>query len=143
MKTDIMGTAGVVINAGQGKVWQALTDPALIKQYFFGTLAKSDWTPGSPLTFEGEYQGKKYQDKGTIIKAEPGQLLSYSYWSSMSGIEDKPENYIIVTFTLQPEGDATLLIVTQQNIPTEAMRTHSIDNWKKVLNGIKDLLENA
>ncbi len=141
MKSDITGKVSNIIDAPASKVWKALTDPALIKEYFFGTDAKSDWRPGSPVTFSGEWQGKKYQDKGTILRSEPYSVLSYSYWSSMSGIEDKPENYVIVTFRLEEENDTTNLTVTQENIPDEKMKAHSEENWKKVLEGLKRVVE--
>jgi uncharacterized protein YndB with AHSA1/START domain len=141
MKSDICAKLVITIDAPAQKVWDALTRPEIIKQYFFGTDAISDWQPGSPLVFKGEWQGKTYEDKGTIMDADPGKLLRYSYWSSMSGIEDKPENYVIVTYHLVPENDTTTLELTQENIPDEKMKAHSEENWRKVLDSLKQLLE--
>ncbi|HKR06371.1 MAG TPA: SRPBCC family protein, partial [Bacteroidia bacterium] len=134
MKSNITGHAATSIHAPVSQVWDALTKPEIIKQYFFGTNAKSDWKPGSPLTFTGEWKGKTYEDKGTVLEAEPCKLLQYTYWSSMSGIEDKPENYVIVTFELKEENDNTILTLTQQNIPDEKTKEHSEENWRTVLN---------
>lgn len=140
MKSDIKLSVSRHINVPTGKVWEALTTPSIIKQYFFGTNTVSDWKPGSPLTFSGEWQGKTYQDKGTILENEPGKLLKYKYWSSMSGIEDKPENYVTVTFKVA--GDTTTdLIITQENIPDEKTKTHSENNWNLVLDNLQNLLE--
>jgi uncharacterized protein YndB with AHSA1/START domain len=141
MKSNITGHAATSIHASASQVWDALTKPEIIKQYFFGTNAKSDWKPGSPVTFTGEWKGKTYEDKGTVLKAEPGKLLQYTYWSSMSGIEDKPENYVIITFELKEENDNTILTLTQQNIPDEKTKEHSEENWRTVLNNLKTLLE--
>ena len=141
MKNKIFGKAGIRINSSVEAVWNALTDPELIKQYFFGTDTKTDWKPGSPITFSGEWQGKKYEDKGTIIDVQPKKLIKYSYWSEMSGIENKPENYVVITYELSEENGKTGLMITQENIPTEEMKEHSIENWKKVLNNLKELLE--
>lgn len=138
---NIIAKESITLNAPAGKVWDALTQPELIKQYFFGTYASSDWKEGSPITFEGEWEGKKYKDKGTILKVEPGKLLRYNFWSSMSGIEDKPENYVIITYEVTDKDTATLLTITQQNIPTEEMREHSEQNWRRVLDGLKKLVE--
>ena len=33
------------------KVWQGLTDPAIVKRYFFGTDLKSDFKKGQPHNF--------------------------------------------------------------------------------------------
>ena len=141
MKSNITGRAAVTINAPASKVWEALTTPAIIKQYFFGTDAISDWKVGSPLIFKGEWQGKQYQDKGTILESVPQKKFKYSYWSSMSGIEDKPENYVNVTYELSENNNATTLTVTQENIPDEKTKAHSEENWKKVIGDLKKLLE--
>jgi uncharacterized protein YndB with AHSA1/START domain len=141
MKSNITGKTSININASASEVWEALTNPKLIKQYFFGTSAISDWKAGSPLVFEGEWKGKYYQDKGTILKTVPNKLFRYSYWSSMSGIEDKPENYVTITYELSEKNNTTTLTITQENIPDEKTKEHSGQNWKKVLTGLKKLLE--
>jgi len=141
MKNNITGKTSIAINTPVTKVWDALTNPDIIRQYFFGTNASSDWKPGSPVSFKGEWQGKTYEDKGTVLDAEQNKLLRYTYWSSMSGIEDKPENYVVVTYQLNPEGDGTRLTIIQENIPDEKMKEHSLENWNKVLSSLKTLLE--
>lgn len=141
MKSNVKGRVGITINAPSEKVWKGLTDPKLIKQYFFGTDAKSDWKKGSPITFSGEWEGRKYQDKGTVLDVTPERLLKYNYWSSMSGIEDKPENYVVITYEVFPGGNTTDLVITQENIPNEEMKKHSEDNWRKVLEGLKKVVE--
>ena len=141
MKSTITGRTSIEIDAPVQKVWEALTTPELIKQYFFGTNAISDWKVGSPIIFKGEWEGKSYQDKGTILSIIPFKLLRYSYWSSMSGIEDKPENYVIVTYNLFENGKMALLTVVQENIPDQKTKEHSEENWNTVLQQLKDLLE--
>lgn len=141
MKSNITGKASISINASASKVWEALTTPSIIKQYFFGTDAVSDWKVGSPLIFKGEWQGNKYEDKGTILESVPQKLFKYSYWSSMSGMEDKPENYVDVTYALAGNNDGTTLTITQENIPDEKTKEHSEENWRKVIGDLKNLLE--
>ena len=94
-------TTSVSIQAPLAKVWHALTDPEQIKKYLFGTETVTDWKAGSPITFSGEWEGKAYQDKGTILEIEKEKILKYSYWSSFSGTEDKPENYANVTYRVE------------------------------------------
>src|SRR5688572_1862425 len=103
MKNQLTGRASVTIDAPVSKVWEALTTPELIKKYFFGTNAISDWKEGSPLIFKGEWEGKSYEDKGVILKSVPNKIFKYNYWSSMSGIEDKPENYVTITYNLHED----------------------------------------
>ena len=131
----------VNIRANANTVWKGLTDPALIKQYFFGTDAVSDWKKGSKVFFRGQWEGKAYEDKGTVLESDPLRLLQYNYWSSFSGTPDIPENYAVVTYSLQPRGDQTELTVTQDGIASEEAKNHSEANWKSVLDGLKGLLE--
>jgi len=91
----------MTIDAPAAKVWRALTDTEIVKQYFFGTNQRSDWKKGSPIIWEGEWDGKTYQDKGKILDIVPGKYVKYNYWSSMSGTKDKPENYANITYTLE------------------------------------------
>ncbi len=88
----------VVINASSKKVWEALTNPKLIKQYLFGTDTITDWKKGSQIKWKGVWEGKEYEDKGEVIEAIPEKMLRYTYWSSMSGLEDKKENYVTVSY---------------------------------------------
>jgi uncharacterized protein YndB with AHSA1/START domain len=113
----------------------------LIRQYFFGTNVQSDWKPGSDLRWHGEWQGKAYEDKGKVIAAEPGQFLHYTYWSSMTGKEDKPESYANVKNTLREQNGETILTVTQDGIANEEGKKQSEENWRTVLEGLKTLVE--
>ncbi len=144
MKNDtviIIGRVSIIINAPTSKVWQALTNPEIIKQYFFGTDTVTDWKIGSPIIFKGEWQGKKYQDKGTILNFEPNKQIKYSYWSSMSGTEDRPENYANVTYDVSENSNGTMVTITQDNIPTEKSKEQSEQHWGKVLADLKTLME--
>lgn len=141
MRGSHVARASIEVNAGADKVWKALTDPKMIKEYLFGTEARSDWKVGSPITYKGVWQGKAYEDKGTILEVEPNRILKSTYWSGMSGLEDKPENYSTVTYELFESNGHTTLGVSQDNNPTRESAEHSRQNWLIVLKGLKDLLE--
>ncbi|MDB5286334.1 MAG: hypothetical protein JWR05_1283 [Mucilaginibacter sp.] len=134
-------TTTIDINAPAAKVWQGLTDPELVKQYFFGTNLKSDWKEGSPIIFSGEWDGKTYEDKGTILEITPGEYVKYSYWSSMSGTEDKPENYANVSYKVIEKDGVSTLEITQDGIKDEASKEHSEQNWQMIFGGLKKILE--
>lgn len=131
----------VVIKASSEVVWKALTDKETIKKYFFGTEAISDWKVGSSLIFQGDWEGKTYQDKGTILAADAGELLQYNYWSGFSGLEDIPENYSLVTYRMSSESEQTTLTLTQEGFANEEAQVHSEGGWTLVLDNLKKLLE--
>jgi len=131
----------ITIDATPAKVWQALTDKELIRQYMFGTETTCDWQKGSKLTYTGEYEGHKYNDGGEILEIEPEKILKHSYWSSMSGVEDIPENYAIVTYSITTGDNGTTLTVEQENSPTERMHEGANKHWPMSLQSIKELVE--
>ncbi len=138
---DLISSSSIIIHAPVTKVWDALTSPALIKEYLFGTNVVTDWKVGSPILYRGVWHGKTYEDKGVILKFEPGKMLENTYWSSMGGTVDLPENYKKVAYKLTPNGDQTLLTITQDNNKTEADKVESEGNWNIVLTGLKKLVE--
>ena len=82
-----------------------------------------------------------YVDKGTILDVKPQELIRYNYWSSMSGTEDIPENYAVITYELTPVADGTTLTVTQDGILSEEKLEHSETNWTQVIEGLRKLVE--
>ena len=141
MSKKFSATVRFEINADPAAVWKALTDPEIIKQYFFGTNTVTDWKKGSPIVFRGEWEGKPYEDKGTILDILPGKYVKYSYWSSMSGTPDIPENYATIKYELTKEGTSTVLTIIQNGIDTEERKNHSEETWKYVMGGLKKLVE--
>jgi uncharacterized protein YndB with AHSA1/START domain len=132
----------VTIDASVEKVWEALTDPAKIKQYLHGTEMSTDWKVGSPITWRGEWQGRAYEDKGKVLAVEPGKLLRCTHWSPMGGSEDRPENYHTVTYELSAENGKTSLKLTQDNNATqEEADKMAANNWAPVLQGLKTTAE--
>jgi len=115
MSTNLLAKATIPINTTTERVWNALVNPDAIKQYMFGTNVVSEWREGSPITWQGEWQGKSYEDKGVILNPQPRRTIQYSHFSPLSGLPDKPENYHTVTIDLSADGDQTHVSLAQDN----------------------------
>ena len=105
--SDHVATAEIEIDAPPDRVWAALTDPEQIKEYMFGSQVVTDWKRGSPIVWKGEYEGKKYEDKGEVVEIEPGRRLQVTHFSPLSGQEDVPENYHTLLYELEKRGGVT------------------------------------
>lgn len=141
MSANLIAKASTTLSAPATKVWDALTNPEMIRRYFFGTQAISDWKEGSPLEFKGMWEGKDYVDKGVILKSEPPKLFQYTYLSSFSNLPDAPENYANISYELIEDNGTTTLNVKQENVANEETRKQSEKNWAEVLKNLKDILE--
>jgi uncharacterized protein YndB with AHSA1/START domain len=141
MTKQYIAHVSTVIDSPIAKVWDALINPEVIKQYMFGTSVVSDWKEGSSIIWNGEWQGKSYEDKGVILCIEPERKIQYSHYSPLSGLLDTPENYHTVLIELSRRETQTFLSLSQDNNPTEQARQHSETNWAMMLAGLKKLLE--
>lgn len=145
--SDTTATATTRIAATPDQVWRALTNPALIAEYYLGATVSTDWQVGSAITWSGEWNGTEYEDKGEILEFEPNHRLSYTHWSPTGGTEDSPENYHVVTIVLAEAGDHTDVTLTQSNLDGEVTETdwrHREDyeaNWSTMLDGLKRTVE--
>ncbi len=140
MQVNYQSKYQTIIKAPIDKVWNALINPDIVKQYFFGSNQETDWNVGSPILWTGEYEGTTYIDKGSVLEFLPNKKLSYSYLSSWSGLEDKPENYLLVSYEVKPTDNGIELTITQSNYDEEKAK-HSAENWAVVIDGLKKIVE--
>src|SRR5260370_10866233 len=88
------------------KLWSALTDGELMKQYWFGMHCESQWTAGSPWKLvSGDGQ---IFDAGEIVEAEPPRRLVIR-WRHQNKPELKAEGDSLCTMELEPDGTAVKL----------------------------------
>ncbi|ULA61512.1 MAG: ATPase [Nitrospira sp.] len=141
MNKNLIARSTIDIDAPTEKVWHALVSPDAIKQYMFGTTVVSAWREGTPIVWKGEWQGKSYEDKGTILQLQPQRTLQYTHFSSLSGLPDVPDNHHTVTIELSPSEGLTRISLTQDNNRNEEARAHSEKNWGMMLVRLKQFLE--
>ncbi len=142
MDRSLIASGSIHINSTSERIWDVLTNPEKIKTYLFGTEVKTDWKKGNPITFSGEYNGHTYEDKGNVVEHIPNESLSYSYWSGFSGLEDKPENYSLVSLSITKFDNNTCEFTWhQQGFASQEGQSHTQEGLKTILEQIKNLAE--
>lgn len=138
---DYIARAATTIEAGIETVWKALVTPTIIKEYMFGTTVTSDFKEGSDIRWTGEWEGRKYEDKGKILEVRPNKTLKYSHFSPMSGEPDLPPNYHSVKISLSEQNGKTEVLLEQDKNKTADAKLHAEKNWKGMLEGLKSYVE--
>jgi uncharacterized protein YndB with AHSA1/START domain len=133
--------ADIHIAASRDRLWQALTDPATIERFLFGSRVETDWQQGSPILYHGEWEGKPYEDKGVILELVPGDRLVTSYYSPLSGKPDEPASYQTVSYLLATDGDGPRVTITQDGCADETAAQRMGENWGTVLQSLKSVVE--
>ena len=142
MNKNLRVSKNIIIDSTAEKVWDFLVNPEKIKIYLFGTETLSDWKIGSPIIFQGEYNGQLYKDKGNVLENVNHKILKYNYWSGFSGLEDRPDNYSIVTYEIENLSEARVKFTwTQEGFANEESLKHSENGLNGMLEQIKKLVE--
>jgi len=134
----------ITINAPVAQVWNAVTDPALMTIWMGGPELQLDvqttWEVGSPVVISG-FHHTRFENKGIVLEYSPGQVVSYNFLSSISGLPDTPENHSIIRFVFEPQGQQTLLSLTVTNFPTATIYHHLNFYWNTTIVMIRKMIE--
>jgi uncharacterized protein YndB with AHSA1/START domain len=121
------------------KLWAALTDPATMKQYWFGMHQDSDWLPGSAWRLV--FPDGRVADTGEIVEAERAKRLVVK-WRNEFKPELKAEGYSRCTMELDPAADIMKLTITHVMERAESKFIEAVTGgWPKILSNLKSLLE--
>jgi uncharacterized protein YndB with AHSA1/START domain len=135
--SDFTATADVDISASPDQVWHALTEPDAISRYFFGTAVETTWEPGSPITWRGEFDGKRYEDVGEVLTVVPPQRLEVTHRSGAAPAADEHR----ISWEVEDCGDHTHVHLEQDNNADRAATDQSQQQWEAVLAGLKEFVE--
>lgn len=134
---DHVARAEVLVLASLQRVWDVLTSPEPRPEIMFGARTVTDWEPGHPITWSGQWQGHAFEDKGEVVDIEPLRRLVVTHFSPMSGQQDVPENYHRLKYALEPADGGTQVVLEQDNNSTAESAQHSAENWQTMLGGLK------
>jgi uncharacterized protein YndB with AHSA1/START domain len=128
------------IRATPQKVWDALTQSAFTKQFFFGRTVESDWREGSSWRLVME--DGRTDVEGDVLESDPPRRLQVSW--KVDWIEEaRALEPAIVTYDIEPVGDAVKLTLTQHNpgpVPRKFVEGGK-QGWAAILSSLKSLLE--
>ncbi len=130
------------VQAPRSKAWDLLVDPEKLSGLFWGSTVESDFRVGSPIVWKGSWQGKPFEDRGTVKKRKDGKLIQLSHWTPSLGTPEQDESgHNILTFQLDDDGDGVQVTFLHENIATPEMKEHSEKNWVQLLQRMKEMLE--
>ncbi len=141
MTTDLTINKTINITADKSKIWEALTNPELIKQYLLGANVKSDWKVGDKIIYSGKFNGIEFRDEGEINILDFEKQFQYSYWSANHGTENIPENHVIISYNITPTNGGTKLELTQTNYKSKEIVEGMNHIWDLILGNLKKLVE--
>jgi uncharacterized protein YndB with AHSA1/START domain len=129
------------INASIEKTWEAITKPEFVKKWQYGSDLITDWKVGSDIRFVTEWEGKTFEQWGKILEVIPNKLAKYSLFAPRPDLEDKPENYFVMSYILTEENGNTELEIVQEDNRPGAVQEEPQGEENLMLAGLKSLVE--
>jgi len=121
------------------KLWQALTNPKFIPQYFYGANQESEWKAGSPWRLVAP--DGQVVDSGEVLEIEPRRKLVLK-WRNELKAELRKEGYSRMTCEIEKSGDSVKLTISHEiKRPNSKFIKGVSEGWPPILSSLKSLLE--
>ena len=129
----------VYISTTPEKVWNALLDAKMTKQYWQNDNV-SDWKPGSKWEHRSSEKDRTLRLVGKVVESSPPRRLVLTWAFPTDEANEKKHSR--VTFDIEPVRDVVRLTVTHDRLePGSDMEKSIMEGWPKVLSSLKSLLE--
>ena len=130
------------------RVWQAIVDPELAREYWKGSDPKSparvnvsDWQPGSMWEHRRADETQQVDITGAVIESDPPRRLVIS-WARPKELGD-PTKHSTVTFEIESVNESLVkLVVIHDDLEKDPSMLNGVSNgWPLVLSNLKTFLE--
>lgn len=120
------------------KLWNALTTPAIIKQYRFGMSVESDWKVGSTWKM---YADGRLMDSGQVLESVPKKRLVMS-WLNQWKPDFRAEGNSSCIYEIEPTGTSAKFTLTHSMERPDSKFIEAVsEGWPMVISNLKSLLE--
>jgi uncharacterized protein YndB with AHSA1/START domain len=128
----------IYIKTTPERLWEAITNAEMRRQYNFGVGIESDWTPGSSYESVHPEAGISIA-AGENLEVDPPRRLVQTM-TALWGEHVKSEGTSRVTWEIEQVEDSCRLTVTHDQL-REGANDELYGGWPMILSGLKTLLE--
>ena len=138
-----INSSTIKINAPIHKVWDIITKPEYVKLWQYGSDLLTTWESGSDIRFRTEWEYKVFEQWGKVLEFRPNEIVKYSLFAPRPDLEDKAENYFIMSYVLTDDNGQTKLEIIQEDNRQNAIQEEPQGEENQVLRSLKQLAETA
>ena len=121
------------------KLWSALTNSEMMKQYWFGMHQEAEWKAGA--AWKLVFSDGRVADAGEVVEVDEPRRLVLK-WRNEWNSELKAEGFARCVFELEPVDEAVKLTITHSmDRPGSKLVEAVSGGWPKILSNLKSLLE--
>ena len=139
----VKNVSRVLLHAPVSRIWAALTQPELVKQWQYGSELTTSWAVGSEIRFRAVWEAQTFEQWGTVLEYLLETRLRYSLFAPREGLVDTPENRFVMVYELRPGNGGTELVITQEDDRAGAVAEPDQGEENPVLAALKRVVEGA
>ena len=127
------------IRTTPARLWEALTDPRFIHQYWFGTTVECAWKKGS--SWKMVRPDGSLTDSGEILEIDPPRRMVIR-WQNRWNPELEAEGPSRCTIELEPMERAVKLTITHEIDRADSKFITAVSGgWPRIVSNLKSMLE--
>lgn len=127
----------IYIQSTPEKIWNALQDPEMTKEFWGRYRNRSDWKIGSEWRHENYDDAAEIAVIGTVVESNPPRRLVLTWARPNDTGRDAVSR---VSFEIEEVMGSARLTVTHNELGDEMLRAIS-NGWPPILSSLKTLLE--
>lgn len=131
----------ITLNASIQKVWNAITRPEQVKLWQYNSDLITNWEIGSSIEFVTKWEGQIFKQWGRVLEIQQNELIKYSLFAPRPDLEDKPENYFVISYILTEENGQTKLEIIQDDNRPGAVQEKPQGDENPILKSLKEIVE--
>jgi uncharacterized protein YndB with AHSA1/START domain len=131
----------IQISAPIERVWKTITQAELVKLWQYGSDLLTTWEIGSDIKFRTEWEGQVFEQWGKVLEVIPNELVKYTLFAPKPNLEDKPENYFMMSYALTNENGQTRLEIIKEDNRQNAVQEKPQIEDNPVLISLKEVAE--
>jgi uncharacterized protein YndB with AHSA1/START domain len=121
------------------RLWAALTDPEMIRKYWFNMTVDCDWKVGAP--WQLRFEDGRLADAGEVLETDPPRRLVLR-WHNEWKPEFKAEGDSRCTFEIEPADGVVKLTVHHEIDRGGSVLIGAVSGgWPRILSNLKTLIE--
>lgn len=119
--------------------WNALTEPATVRRYYFGTSPRTTWEIGATIDFVND--DGDVQLTGVILEFEPPRRLAHTFIATWYGTRDDQGS---LHWEIEPTSSGSRITLIHRGARVESREgDETFDGSRQVIEALRDVLDAA
>lgn len=126
----------VEVTATPEAAWHALTDPATVKRYYYGTTPRTTWEVGSVIDFVDD--DGDVQLTGVVLELDPPRRLAHTFIAAWYGERDDQGS---LHWEVEPSAAGARITLVHRGARAESREgSETSAGSREIIEALRDLL---